>query len=208
MIFALSIFAFGCDEQTLGPQRQGEIEGEVRDAKTGSPVEGANVTTSPPTQSVLTGDDGTFRFTNVEAGSYSISATKDGYDERSVSVQVREGDVSEAAVVLQRSDEFGMPADSLSAKVTSWFNDRINRDEQGPDSVFVEVEYEAHNPGDLLLTRYEVYFKINAPNNTFSYEVKGDSLQIDETDVGTFRRYIRAQDADRVTVNGTYTESE
>ena len=208
VILLLSTWLLGCDEQTLGPQKRGDIEGDVLDAETGAPVEQANVTTSPPTQSVLTGSDGTFTFTDVDAGSYTVSATKDGYEERSISVQVRESDVSEAVIVLQRSDGFGTPADSMSASVTSWYNDRINEDGQGPDSVFVDVEYRAENLGDLLLTRYEVYFEIDTPSNTFSYEVVGDSLQVGETDIGTFRRYIRADDADQVTVTGTYTETE
>lgn len=208
VMLLLVALLFGCDDQTLGPERQGRIEGEVRDAKTGDPVEGANVTTSPPTQSVLTGDDGTFEFTEVEASSYSVSVTKDGYQERSVSVQVQEGGVAKAAVVLQRSDDFGGSRDSLSARVTSWFNDRINRDNSGPDSVFVEVEYRVRNPGDVLLTRYEVYFDIEAPSNTFSYEAGGDSLSTGETDVGTFRKYIRDEDADDVLISGTYAEAE
>jgi len=72
----------------------------------------------------------------------------------------------------------------------------------------VEIEYRARNPGDLLLTRYEVYFSIEAPENTFSYEVHGDSLASGETDIGTFRKYIRDGDADRVFVDGVYVETE
>jgi len=208
LLLMICLPLIGCDDQTLGPQKQGTIRGDVRDAESNAPVEGANVTTSPPTQSVLTDEDGMFEFTNVETGSYSVSVTKDGYRERSVSVQVQEGDVSDAAIVLQRSDSFGGEDDSLTAEVTSWFNDRINRDGSGPDSVFVEIEYRARNPGDLLLTRYEVYFSIEAPENTFSYEVHGDSLASGETDIGTFRKYIRDGDADRVFVDGVYVETE
>jgi hypothetical protein len=204
----LAVLLVGCDDQTLGPERQGRIEGEVRDAKTGDPVKGANVTTSPPTQSVLTDEDGTFEFTGVEASSYSVSVTKDAYQERSVSVQVQEGRVAEAAIVLQRSDDFGDSRDSLSARVTSWFNDRINRDNTGPDSVFVEVEYRVSNPGDVLLTRYEVYFDIESPSNTFSYEARGDSLSTGETDIGTFRTYIRDEDAADVVISDTYSEAQ
>ena len=87
---SLLLFLPGCDEETLGPQTRGSIQGVVQDADTNAPIAQANVTTSPPTQSVLTNDDGTFSLPDIPTGNYSVEATKTSYDARAVQVSVQE----------------------------------------------------------------------------------------------------------------------
>lgn len=203
LVLLIALVASGCDEETLGPDSQGEIKGEVQHATTDEPLSGANVTTSPPTQSILTSDDGTFALQNIPTGNYSVRASKDDFESRSVQVSVRENQTTSATILLEREDEFGSSTDSLSANVTNWFNDRVNRDSTGADSIFVDVEYSARNVGDVPVREYEVYFEIETSGGTFSQEVNGDSLDMGQRDVGRFRKYI-PEEAQAVRVDDTY----
>ena len=203
---SLLLFLAGCDEETLGPQTRGSIQGVVQDADPNAPIDQANVTTSPPTQSVLTSDSGTFSLPDIPTGNYSVEATKTGYDARAVQVSVQENQTAGATLLLERGDDFGEPSDSLTVEVTNWFNDRINRDSTGADSIFADVEYSARNVGDVRIQAYEVYFEIETGQGVFSREVGGDSLASGQRDLGGFRRLVQAE-ATAVRVADVYWEA-
>ncbi len=203
---SLLLFVAGCDEETLGPQTRGTVQGVVQDAETNAPIAQANVTTSPPTQSVLTKEDGTFSLPDIPTGNYSVEATKTGYDARAVQVNVQENQTASATLLLERGDDFGEPSDSLAVEVTNWFNDRINRDSTGADSIFADVEYSARNVGDMRIRAYEVYFEIETGQGVFSREVGGDSLASGQRDLGGFRTLVRAE-ATAVQVTDVYWEA-
>jgi hypothetical protein len=190
---SLMLVVAGCDEETIGPRTQGTLEGVVQDAETNDPIAQANVTTSPPTQSVLTNEDGTFEIADIPTGNYSIQATKTNYQSRAVQVSVQENQPTSTTLLLERENNFGSETDSLTAEVINWFNDRVNRDSSGADSIFADVEYSAENVGDVRIQDYEVYFKIDTAEGTFAKEVSGDSLDTGQRDVGGFRKYIPAE---------------
>lgn len=198
----------GCDDETLGPTARGDIDGEVRDAETGEPIAQASISTSPPTQSVLTDDDGSFNLTGVETGNYTIDISKTGYETAAVTVRVNENEVAEATALLDRSDDFGQETDSLRTQVIDFYNDRVNRDSTGADSVFVTAEYQAENVGEVTITDYEIYFRIETAAGTFSREETGDTLAVGQADIGDFRAYIQHEEAESVEITGTYVASE
>lgn len=204
LLVALAVV--GCDEETVGPETRGSIEGRVQDASTDEPISGASITTSPPTQSVLTGNNGSFALNDVATGNYTVEVTKSGYQTRNVTVNVQENKTTSATVLLERGDDFGTRTDSLTAEVTNWFNDRVNRDSTGADSIFADVEYSVRNVGDVSVRRYEVYFEIDTPNGTFSFEAEGDSLNTSQRDIGGFRKYI-TDEADAVEITDLYYET-
>ncbi len=206
LLLSLVVAVAACDEETIGPQTRGSVQGVVQDAETNAPITRANVTTSPPTQSVLTSDSGTFALPDIPTGNYSIEANKTGYDARAVQVNVQENQTASATILLERGDDFGEQSDSLAAEVTNWFNDRVNRDSTGPDSIFADVEFSARNAGDVRIRGYEVYFEINTAEGTFSQEVSGDSLDTGQRDIGGFRKYIPAE-AQNVRVQDVYWEA-
>lgn len=190
------MFAGGCDEATLGPETTGAVEGTVQDADTNEPIGNANVTTSPPTESVLTDETGQFEIAGVPSGDYSITVTKTDYESRSVQVKVQENQATSATILLERGDDFSTTTDSVVAEVTNWYNDPINRDGTGADSIFADVEYSVRNVGDEGIQAYEVYFEIDTPDGTFSVEAKGDTLDVSQRDIGGFRKYITAEAQD------------
>ena len=208
LLLGLLLLTAGCDEATLGPEARGDITGQVLDADSNAPVEQASITTSPPTQSVLTDENGEFTLTGVETGNYTVDVTKKNYDSQAVSVRVREGEVAQAIALLETSDDAGEKRDSLSAAVVDFYNDRINRDSTGADSVFVTAQYRAQNVGDRTITAYELYFRIETDAQTFSEEVTGDTLDAGQADLGDLRTYVRSSDAERVEITDVYVETE
>lgn len=183
----------GCDEETVGPSERGDLAGTVLNAETDAPVGQANVTTSPPTQSILSSQDGSFTISDVEAGSYSVTATKSNFSSRSVSVEVREGETTNATILLEPEDG-ATGTDSLAAEVTNWLNERVNRDSTGQDSIFANVEYRAENAGDVRISRYELTFEIEtAEDGTFSAQAVGDTLAVEEIDVGDIRKFVPSE---------------
>ncbi len=196
----------GCDEETVGPETRGSIEGLVQEASTNEAIANASVTTSPPTQSVLTDKSGAFSLTDIETGNYTVEVSKSGYDTRNVTVNVQENRTASATILLERGDDFGTQTDSLTAAVTNWYNDRVNRDSTGADSIFADVEYSVRNVGDVPVRRYEVYFEITTSDGTFSFEAEGDSLEATQRDIGGFRKYI-TNDAQAVEITDLYYET-
>lgn len=198
----------GCDEETVGPETRGSIEGLVQEASTNEAIANASVTTSPPTQSVLTDNSGAFSLTDIETGNYTVEVSKSGYDTRNVTVNVQENQTASATVLLERGEDFDTQDDSLTAAVANWYNDRVNRDSAGADSIFANVEYRVRNVGDVPVTTYEVYFTINTPDGSFSFEAKGDSLNAGEQDIGEFRKYITDEEAEAVEIDDLYYEPQ
>lgn len=203
LLILTTVLAGGCDEATLGPETTGAVEGTVQDANTNDPIASANVTTSPPTESVLTDENGQFEIAEVPSGDYTITVTKTDYETRSVQVKVQESQATSATILLERGEDFESRTDSLTAEVTNWYNDPINRDGTGPDSIFADVEYSVRNVGDEPVQTYEVYFEIETSDGTFSVEATGDTLDVSQRDIGGFRKYITAE-AQAVNIENIY----
>ena len=88
-------FVFPGAGRAQEPEHEGEIEGVVRDARTGAPLAGAFVSVVGSGTRAVTHGDGTFHLTGIAEGSYSLRVERLGY--RSSLVEVAVGD--ESAVV-------------------------------------------------------------------------------------------------------------
>jgi len=88
----LLFFLVSCKEDTIQPEMFGNISGLVLDADDSSPIAGASVTTSPPTNALVTDDSGKFEYSNITAGNYTITLSKNEYVKNTVSVQVKDGE--------------------------------------------------------------------------------------------------------------------
>lgn len=58
---------------------KGSISGTVKDASSGTPIEGAAVETLPATSTATTDSSGAFTISNIPVGVYTVTATKSGY---------------------------------------------------------------------------------------------------------------------------------
>lgn len=100
VIFMLSLS--GCKEDPVSVTSYGNISGQVIDTETGTGIANVNITTSPGTNSIITASDGTFMLEGVEVGSYTISATRNGYQRKTVTISVRENETTPAAVFMEK----------------------------------------------------------------------------------------------------------
>lgn len=55
------------------------INGQVTDAQTGEPIKAASVVLTPSGMTTVSGSDGTFEFTRLDADQYIVIVQSDGY---------------------------------------------------------------------------------------------------------------------------------
>lgn len=193
--------ATGCKDATLGPDERGAIEGEVRNYETDEAVAGASVTTSPPTEALLTDAEGRFALSDLEAGTYQVSARRAGYRPSTVSVSVRDDRTAQATLVLEEEEEEEPePTARFEVAVVGFWNTTSG------DSTFVETEYRVENTGEVAINAYEVYFRIQAGEAAFFHEAGADSLDVGQSDAARFRVFIPAAAATGVLVDGTWSD--
>jgi hypothetical protein len=86
-ILLLALLAItGCGDDSAAPDTRTLIKGKVTDLATGKPIQGAYLTTLPPTQSVATDASGNYQIQVATATVYTVTAAKDGYSSRSVTI--------------------------------------------------------------------------------------------------------------------------
>ncbi|SMO58446.1 carboxypeptidase-like regulatory domain-containing protein [Fodinibius sediminis] len=188
----------GCSKETVSPELFGRIEGQVFNSETEENLRGVNITTSPATNSITTGEDGTFELNDVPTGPYSVTAKKSGFESSSVNIQVNEDQTATAQIYLDPQENNGKKY--LSANVTVWTE--VSRN----DSTFAEVEYEVRNTSkNNHINEYEVYFNIYTSDETFSWEERDTTLAPGERDIAAFKKYVQQASIDSVTVSGTFT---
>ncbi len=87
--FLIGLLLTGCEVEL--PETMGSIYGIVSDMETGEPVRGASVILSPGNQTTVTGSDGHYEFSNLEAGQYKLQVSANGYNTNSRQITVVAG---------------------------------------------------------------------------------------------------------------------
>lgn len=87
ILFLLSIILNSCSDQSNNPTT-GKITGQISDFKTNIGVPFAQIYTNPPSASVIADSLGKFVISDVDAGNYEVFATKYGYKEGSIKINV------------------------------------------------------------------------------------------------------------------------
>jgi hypothetical protein len=190
-----------CKEATLGPSSTGDIEGTVLDYETVLPVVAASITTTPPSEALLTTQQGLFRVEDVEVGTYQVTARKSGYAPTTVSVLVRDDRAATATIFLEAEEEEPEEvAAVLDVEVLSFWNT------QSGDSTFAEAEFTVRNAGEVSVNAYEVYFRVLTTGDTFFHEEGGEQLDVGESNTRRFRTYIRQFLATDVSIDGMWSD--
>jgi len=96
------LLVFSCTQPVERSTEYGNISGVVYDNNVGEPISVAQVQLSPGGKSTVTGTDGSFNFTNIEAGDYTVNVTKKGYNDASNVVTVLTGTTSECNLTMER----------------------------------------------------------------------------------------------------------
>lgn len=201
-VLFLAVASFlSCSKDVMEPELFGDIEGMVIDSITEEGVPNVGITTAPASDAILTNSDGSFSFTGLPTGNYTIQARKNGFVNNSVSVSVRDGKTSVARILLKpEEDDPPVTEQDLDVIITSWFN------ESRGDSSFVDVEYRVSNLSTVNdIDEFEIYFEIETGGDTnFFYDVSGTNLKKGQNRFGGFSKYIRTFTATNVAVIGVW----
>ena len=92
---------YSCKDE-LEKELTGSIIGTVADATTGELVPTVNVSLEPGGKSAITGSDGNYMFTDLEAGSYTVSISKQGYTSDSKVIKVEPEKAANGDFLIER----------------------------------------------------------------------------------------------------------
>jgi pimeloyl-ACP methyl ester carboxylesterase len=136
------IVVSGCDNDTTGPSdtEKGSVSGTVKDVQNEDPIEGAHVVVESTDLSDDTDSTGYYLIEDVPPGSYTITATKTGYDPSTFEGQtVSEGDTTEVSFTLVPSE----PSDYGTVEIISIAGNCIAGWREA--SVYLPASYEPCN---------------------------------------------------------------
>lgn len=200
---AISLIMQSCAKDTIEAELFGDIDGIVISGETEEGIATANITTTPATNAIFTESDGTFIIQNVPTGNYTIQARKKDFRNTSVSVSVREGQTAVAKISMNPEEQdvdSTSTLDDFRAEITSWFNVVEG------DSMHVDVNYRVTNSSTTAdIDEYEVYFEVETDNETsFFFDISGEGLRAGQNRNGSFRGYIRQNEATDVIINDVW----
>ena len=198
VVLAAVLVLAGCKDGLVEPERFGSIQGTVVSFETGAPIPRAGITTSPASDAITAGDDGSFQIDDVPVGTYTITATRAGFDPNTVTVSVRDGRTAQATLFLRDDDDDPASDVDFGAEVLGFTNEPFTS-----DSSFVTVEYRAINNGSTNVPRYEIYFRIDTDRGPFFQEIRGTDLAAGERDISTFRKRLIGASAQAVIIEDT-----
>ncbi|MBM2816732.1 MAG: hypothetical protein HW421_3494 [Ignavibacteria bacterium] len=125
ILFCLVLLLSTCSENSSSSS-SGTINGKVINNKTYNPIPGVIITSSPPTQSVITDNDGIFKISDVQSGQYTVKAEKYGFISNTTIITVNVGKTTETIIPLTDVKSDNKPPNvptlinpSNSSKVTS-----------------------------------------------------------------------------------------
>ncbi|MBL7975201.1 MAG: carboxypeptidase-like regulatory domain-containing protein [Candidatus Kapabacteria bacterium] len=176
-----------CKDNSIGSESAtGTISGVVRDSKTGIAIKLVNVTTQPPTESVLTDSSGSFSI-NAKEGNYVITATKSGYTTNSIAISVINGKETTSNIILSSIDANNRPPTTPILLTPS--------DGAVDVSKFTKLQWDCSDPDNDTLY-YDVYFgNNNPPTSKVAASIKINSyLPLNLKDTTTYYWRVTAQD--------------
>ena len=98
-----------CEKEKIDDTTYGTVHGQVFDADSGDeetyiPIEGAIVTTVPASSSVTTDSEGKFTIQNLPSGEVVVFVSKQDYEQKSITVNIKENQTTEMVVHISNND--------------------------------------------------------------------------------------------------------
>jgi len=149
-ILLLTLFYLSCSDNPTDSEKTGAIEGRVRDYNSGGSISDASITTDPATYSVTTNSLGDFEITGVNPGSYSVTASKEGYKTNSVNVAVTADNSTSTIIFLISATPTALfTVDPPSGDTLTIFNFDASGCTDNEDSLSVlQVRWDWENDGN------------------------------------------------------------
>lgn len=98
-IFGLSLCLYGCSS-TDDYEIFAKIQGTITDYRTGVAIENASITLSPSGLSKQTDANGFYRFEDLDAGQYTITVQKSGYQPNRKTLMAISGETQQVDIQL------------------------------------------------------------------------------------------------------------
>lgn len=118
----IGVIVISCSSDIPEDTSVGSIAGTVSDITTGEPLSNVTVSLSPGGSSTVTGSDGSFSYSNITPGVYTLSIRKEGYNPSSITASVKGGETTPIHITLGR-----IPASLKSDKTILDFGDNISQ---------------------------------------------------------------------------------
>ncbi|MBQ0016572.1 MAG: carboxypeptidase regulatory-like domain-containing protein [Bacteroidales bacterium] len=143
---ALATVWYGCSKNEDEGEQTGIIYGTVTDFATGEPVGDANVKLKPSGETTLTGSDGSFEFTGLTAGKYTLQLSKAGYNDLDDDYVIQ----LEAGKNVKRDVQ--MRKQIASLQVTDMAGNDIKELDLGSQESITSKSFNIYNNGTLNIT--------------------------------------------------------
>lgn len=188
---------FSCQEETIQPDVFGSLFGEVLTLEDNKALEGATISTNPPTSIVITDDLGRFALENIKTGTYSIRAEKDGYIPEIQSITVFENQTSTVDIKMSPDSE----TNNAPSKPTliSPVNNAIGQ------PVNLTLEWEANDPDEDAELTYDILlFNSTMTTNTLvATDISETNFELNSLNHGeTYFWQVIVKDGTADPVNG------
>ena len=201
LLTAATQFLFlSCKENTISPEMFGSISGIVLDADDNSPIAGASIATSPPSNILVTDEYGKFEYSNIAVGDYTITISKNNYAKNSVSVQVKDGETTSPTILLNKSTSNNNPPNEPSNPFPG--NNSVSQ------PISLNLAWKASDPDQSDTLRFDVYlFESNDPNLTkIASDITDTTVSLENLKyITTYFWQVVAKDGEATTNSSTWS---
>ncbi len=179
MIYRVYIILFfyiflGCQEETIQPDVFGSLFGEVLTESDNMAIEGATISSNPPTSIVFTDSLGRFALENIKTGTYSIRAEKEGYATQIASISIFENQT--AALEIKMPPDVGTNSPPNPPTLVSPEQNALNQ----PTNI--TLSWEATDPdGEDELTYDVLLFNSDMSiNTTIASDISENEIELSD----------------------------
>lgn len=103
LLFVFFVFISFVSCATDEAELTGDIFGRITDSRSGEPLGSVTVTLTPGGKSTITGSDGTFLYSDITPGQYSLQAQKEGYNTNYKQIAIVAGETASGDMALTRA---------------------------------------------------------------------------------------------------------
>ncbi|MBB4807741.1 hypothetical protein HNP38_003057 [Chryseobacterium defluvii] len=157
-IFILSFCLFSCSEDLVDQVQTGVVKGKVVKRGTNEPIPNVKIFTTPSTQTVFSGADGSFEITEMPIGNYSVKAELTGYVTSFQGVNIQ-NQSQVVTVVFELDDDTSLNSPPSTPLLLSPTDNSVNQ------PLSVELTWSATDPDTDDVLKYNVTIKNNLDTN-------------------------------------------
>lgn len=174
----------------------GQISGAILDSAYHG-LSNVLVSTSPPTNQILSDSSGHFSFSDVHAGDYIVSAVKSGYAKGTAEVLVQAGKTTTATIILQTIDTTG----TIKGKVLDSIGDPIAN--ATITTVPATIEITTKNDGNFLIAGISPgIYNVTATN---SGKTASANVTVEAGKTSTITINFKSSNSDNLHIDGLVT---